>query len=245
MLLFAGLGNPGSQYAGQRHNIGFMVLDALAEAYRFGNWRTKFQAEIAKGEIEGVPVLLLKPQTFMNLSGQSIGEACRFHKIKAKDVFVFHDELDLGPGKVKYKMGGGAAGHNGLRSTQQHIGADFPRIRLGIGHPGAKHLVSPYVLGDFAKSDHTDWLDDLLRFLPQAVPYLAKGDAPRFLTELAILRGASDLKSQKTAKPTQKQNAKPQPKPSNVAAAKPQNDTESQSPFAVLKAKLFSNQGDT
>src|SRR6056297_3617388 len=153
MLLFAGLGNPGTKYAGNRHNIGFMALDRIAADHGFGPWKAKFQGEIAEGRLGGEKLLLLKPMTYMNLSGQSVGEAMRFYKLAPGDVTVFHDELDLAPGKVRVKTGGGHAGHNGLRSIHQHIGESYARVRLGIGHPGRKELVSHYVLQDFPKSE--------------------------------------------------------------------------------------------
>ncbi|MFP4045363.1 MAG: aminoacyl-tRNA hydrolase [Rhodosalinus sp.] len=184
MQLFVGLGNPGQKYARNRHNIGFMAVDRIAGAHGFGPWRAKFQAELAEGRLGGEKVVLLKPQTYMNLSGQSVGEAMRFYKLGPGDVTVFHDELDLAPGKLRVKRGGGHAGHNGLRSIHQHIGADYRRVRLGIGHPGRKELVSAYVLHDFAKADE-DWLDDLLRGIADGAPHLAEGDENRFQNAVA------------------------------------------------------------
>ncbi|WP_370285924.1 aminoacyl-tRNA hydrolase [Pseudooceanicola nanhaiensis] len=185
MQIFVGLGNPGAKYAGNRHNIGFMALDRIAADHGFGPWKTKFQAEIAEGVLGGEKVLLLKPQTFMNLSGQSVGEAMRFYKLEPEDVTVFHDELDLAPGKVRVKQAGGHAGHNGLRSIHQHITHDYQRVRLGIGHPGHKDKVSPYVLSDFAKADQ-DWLDDVLRGVADGAPDLAAGDAGKFMNAVAL-----------------------------------------------------------
>ena len=164
MQIFVGLGNPGSKYANNRHNIGFMALDGLTAAHGFAPWKQKFQAQISEGQLGREKILLLKPQTFMNLSGQAVGEAARFYKATAQDVTVFHDELDLAPGRLKVKQGGGHAGHNGLRSVHAHIGEAYRRVRMGIGHPGHKDLVARYVLHDFAKADET-WLDDLLRGL--------------------------------------------------------------------------------
>ena len=185
MLIFAGLGNPGAKYAANRHNIGFMAVDAIAGGHGFGPWRSRFQGLVTEGRLGDEKVVLLKPQTFMNLSGQSVGEAARFYKLTAEDVIVFHDELDLAPGKIKFKRGGGHAGHNGLRSVQAHVGADFGRVRLGIGHPGHKDAVARYVLHDFARADQ-DWLDDLMRGIADGAPELAAGEAPKFLNAVAL-----------------------------------------------------------
>ena len=183
MRLLVGLGNPGPQYSHTRHNIGFMAVDRIAEDHGFPPFRSKFNGLLSEGALRGTKTLLLKPQTFMNLSGQSVAEAARFFKISVNHIIVFHDELDLAPGKLKIKKGGGHAGHNGLRSIQSHLGPDFTRVRLGIGHPGHKDAVSPYVLGTFAKSD--TWLDDLLHGLAKAAPDLAAGDFPRFQNAVA------------------------------------------------------------
>ncbi len=153
MQLFVGLGNPGAKYAHHRHNIGYMAVDAIAADHGFGPWRRKFQADVAEGRLGGGKVLLIKPQTFMNRSGQSVGEAMRYLKLAPEDIWVFHDELDLAPGKLRAKQGGGHAGHNGLRSLDAHIGRDYRRVRLGIGHPGHKDQVHPYVLRDFPKAE--------------------------------------------------------------------------------------------
>ena len=187
MKLIVGLGNPGAKYEQNRHNIGFMAVDEIARAQGFGPWRAKFQGALSEGVIDGEKVLLLKPETFMNLSGQSVGAAMRFYKLGAGDVVVFHDELDLAPGKLRVKRGGGHAGHNGLRSLHQHIGADYERVRMGIGHPGDKRLVSNYVLGDFAKADSA-WLDPLLEAVGRAAPFLAKGQSDRFMSAVAQAR---------------------------------------------------------
>ena len=185
MQLWVGLGNPGAKYAGNRHNIGFMALDRIAEDHGPAPWRSKFQGEIAELRFGSRKVWLLKPATFMNLSGQSVGEAMRFHKLSPTDVTVFHDELDLAPGRVKLKSGGGHAGHNGLRSIHQHIGAEYDRVRLGIGHPGHKDRVSGYVLSDFAKAEG-EMVDDLLRGLSDGAPKLAEGDGPGFQNAVAL-----------------------------------------------------------
>ena len=204
MKLWVGLGNPGAKYAGNRHNIGFMALDRVAEDHGFAPWRSKFQASLTEGKFGSEKVLLLKPETFMNLSGQSVGEAMRFYKLEPTDITVFHDELDLTPGKCRVKAGGGHAGHNGLRSIHQHIGPHYDRVRLGIGHPGHKDRVAPYVLSDFAKADQ-DWLDDLLRGISDGAPELAKGDTSRFMNAVAL----------RTAPPRSSGSNKPAP------AAKP------------------------
>ena len=185
MQIFVGLGNPGGKYARNRHNIGFMALDRIAADHGFGPWKAKFQGQIAEGVLGGDKVLLLKPETFMNLSGQSVGEAMRFFKLSPADLTVFHDELDLAPGKVRPKQGGGHAGHNGLRSIHGHVGDAYARVRLGIGHPGRKELVAAYVLHDFAKADE-GWLDDVLRGLSDGAPALAQGDGARFQNAVAL-----------------------------------------------------------
>jgi PTH1 family peptidyl-tRNA hydrolase len=153
MLIIAGLGNPGGKYAGNRHNIGFMAVDAIHRRHSFSPWSKKFRAEIAEGEIGGEKVLLIKPQTFMNLSGESVGEAMRFYKLQPADLVAIYDELDLAPGKARLKTGGGHGGHNGIRSLDAHCGREYRRLRLGIGHPGVKEMVQNHVLGDFAKAE--------------------------------------------------------------------------------------------
>lgn len=185
MQIFVGLGNPGGQYSGNRHNIGFMAVDRIAEDHGFGPWKSRFQGRVAEGRLGGEKVLLLKPDTYMNRSGQSVGEAMRFYKLATEDVTVFHDELDLAPGKCRVKTGGGHAGHNGLRSIHGHIGEAYTRVRLGIGHPGRKELVSGYVLHDFSKAD-ADWLDPLLTGIGTGAPDLAAGDSARFLNAVAL-----------------------------------------------------------
>lgn len=184
MKLFVGLGNPGDKYSGNRHNIGFMAVERIAREHGFSPWRKKFNAYVCEGSIGGARVTLLKPETFMNDSGRAVGEAMRFLKIEPADVVVFHDELDLLPNKIKVKSGGGNAGHNGLRSISAHIGNDYPRVRIGIGHPGSKDAVVHYVLADFAKSERT-WVSDMLDAIADAAANLAKGDDARFLTDVA------------------------------------------------------------
>ena len=185
MKLFVGLGNPGTKYAQNRHNIGFMALDRISEDYAFGPWRSKFQGQVCEGKLGGTKVFLLKPSTFMNLSGQSVGETVRFHKIPLEEIMVFHDELDLAPGKMRLKKGGGHAGHNGLRSISAHLGADYARIRLGIGHPGHKDAVAGFELRDFAQADQ-DWLAKLLNGISDGATYLALGDDTKFMNTVAL-----------------------------------------------------------
>ncbi|MEK0083565.1 aminoacyl-tRNA hydrolase [Benzoatithermus flavus] len=187
MKLFVGLGNPGERYARQRHNVGFMAVERIASRHGFGPWRTRFQGQLAEGLLDGERVLLLKPQTFMNESGRSIAEAARFHKLPLADIVVFHDELDLAPGKVRVKLGGGTAGHNGLRSTDACLGSkDFKRVRIGIGHPGHKDRVIGHVLSDFHKVEQT-WLEPLLDAIADAAPLLARGDDAAFMNRVALL----------------------------------------------------------
>jgi PTH1 family peptidyl-tRNA hydrolase len=185
MKLFAGLGNPGSEYAGHRHNIGFMALDRIAADHGFGPWKRAFKGLVAEGRLGSEKVVLLKPETFMNLSGQSVQAAMAFYKLPLADITVFHDELDLAPGKVRVKHGGGHAGHNGLRSIHAQVGEAYGRVRLGIGHPGHKDLVAGYVLHNFAKADQ-DWLDDLMRGISDGAQALAEGDAAKFMNAVAL-----------------------------------------------------------
>ena len=183
--LWVGLGNPGGKHAGNRHNVGFMTVDRIAADHGFGPFRAKFQGETAEGRLGDDRVILLKPGTYMNLSGQSVGEAMRFHKVEPAAVTVFHDELDLAPGKVRVKSSGGHAGHNGLRSIHQHITDGYDRVRIGIGHPGHKDRVAAYVLSDFAKAE-AGLVDDLLRGLSDGAPKLAAGDGPGFLNAVSL-----------------------------------------------------------
>ena len=186
MKVFVGLGNPGEKYARQRHNIGFMALDAIARAHGFSPWRPRFQSLACEGTIGTEKILALKPQTYMNESGRAVGEALRFFKLGPADLVVLHDELELDPGRVKVKTGGGHAGHNGLRSIDAHAGNAYRRVRLGIGHPRQKELVTPWVLGDFAKADR-DWLEKLLDAVADAAPLLLAGEESAFPTRVALL----------------------------------------------------------
>ncbi|MGE0151304.1 MAG: aminoacyl-tRNA hydrolase [Reyranellaceae bacterium] len=186
MLLLVGLGNPGARYAGTRHNIGFMAADLIVRRHGFSPWRRRFQGEAAEGALDGVRTLALKPTTFMNESGRAVGEAMNFFKLTPDDVVVLYDEIDLAPGKVKVKKGGGAAGHNGIRSIDAHIGPDFWRVRLGVGHPGDKARVHGHVLSDFAKADAA-WLEKLLEAVADAMPLMAKKQDGRFMSRVALL----------------------------------------------------------
>ena len=185
MQIWVGLGNPGPRYALHRHNVGFMATDVIAEMHGFGPVQTKFQGWVQEGRIGADKVLLLKPATFMNESGRSVGEAMRFYKLGLDALTVFHDELDLAPFKVKVKQGGGTAGHNGLRSIDQHCGADFRRVRIGIGHPGHKDKVTGHVLGNYAKAEQDD-LVSMLGAIASEAEWLAKGDVARFMSEYAL-----------------------------------------------------------
>lgn len=224
MKLWAGLGNPGAKYAQNRHNIGYMAVDRIAADHGFSPWRTKFQGQVCDGMLGGEKVLLLKPETYMNLSGQSVRAAVDFHKIAPADVTVFHDELDLAPGKLRLKPGGGHAGHNGLRSIHGHIGESYARVRLGIGHPGHKDRVADYVLHDFAKAD-ADWLDDLMRGISDGAGKLAAGDGPGFLNAVAQrLTPARDSKARPEA-----------PRPAKAAAEiAPETPPDNRSPLQRL-----------
>ena len=185
MQIWVGLGNPGPKYAMHRHNVGFMALDVLADMHGFGPIQKKFQGWVQEGKIGSEKILLLKPATYMNESGRSVGEALRFYKLDTDALTVFHDELDLAPFKVKVKQGGGTAGHNGLRSIDKHLGPDFRRVRIGIGHPGHKDRVHGYVLGNYAKGEQ-DCLVQMLGAIGAEAEWLAKDDNPRFMSDVAL-----------------------------------------------------------
>ena len=188
MQLWVGLGNPGAGHALNRHNVGFMGVDAIAEVHGFDPWKKQFQGWSAVGRIGAERLLLLKPATYMNESGRAVGEAMRFFKLDEGDVTVFHDELDLDPMRVKVKVGGGTAGHNGLRSTEAHVGNGFRRVRIGIGHPGHKDRVLGHVLGNYAKAEMDD-LTEMLGAIAAEAGWLAKRDDPRFMSEVALRLG--------------------------------------------------------
>ncbi|KWV95962.1 aminoacyl-tRNA hydrolase [Erythrobacter sp. AP23] len=185
MQIWTGLGNPGPKYALHRHNVGFMAVDVIAEVFGFGPVQKKFSGWVQEGRIGPQRILLLKPATFMNESGRAVGEALRFYKLETDALTVFHDELDLAPFKVKVRRGGGLAGHNGLRSINQHLGPDFRRVRIGIGHPGSKERVHGHVLGNYAKAEMDD-LAHMLAGISAEAEWLAKGDDARFMSELAL-----------------------------------------------------------
>jgi len=186
MRLIVGLGNPGARYERTRHNVGFLVADAIHRRHGFGPWRAKFQGLLAEGALGGERVYLLKPQTFMNASGDSVAEAARFYKIPVDAVAVIHDEIDLEPGKLRVKQGGGAAGHNGLRSIDAQLGEDYWRVRIGVGHPGVKELVEPYVLQNFDAEDQA-WLPPLIDAVADAIPVLVADGAAAFTTKVAVI----------------------------------------------------------
>ena len=224
MKLLVGLGNPGDKHARQRHNIGFMAVDGIADKHGFGPWRSKFNGIVSEGRIGSEKALLLKPETYMNLSGDAVQAAMRFYKLDPSDVVVFHDELDLAPGKVRVKTGGGHAGHNGLRSIDAHIGPAFTRVRLGIGHPGDKLLVSNYVLGDFSKAD-ADWRDALLDGVADGAADLLAGDLGRFSN--AIARRAAPKPEAGPAKETRRDRAPVAQKPAAPAETTAETDQRS------------------
>jgi len=185
MLLFVGLGNPGAKHAGNRHNIGFMVLQAIAKHHGFPPWRRRFQGVATEGTLGTEKLLLLLPGTYMNESGRAVAEAAHFYKVPVGDIAVFHDEIELPPAKLRVKVGGGIAGHNGLRSISQHVGNDYKRVRLGVGHPGVKEMVHPHVLGDFAKSERP-WVEALCDIVADNAEMLAQGKDSSFQNKVHL-----------------------------------------------------------
>ena len=208
MLVIAGLGNPGPEYAGHRHNVGFMAVDAIASRHRFGPARPRFDAIVSEGTLADDKTLLLKPTTYMNDSGRAVAAALRFYKVEPARLIVIHDELDLDPGRARVKRGGGAGGHNGLRSIDSHIGPEYWRIRIGIGHPGDKNLVMPYVLHDFAKADR-EWLGPMLDAIADNIAELAAGDEARFMNRVTLA----------TRPPREKKPAKEPPRETKPSGA--------------------------
>jgi len=185
MLLLVGLGNPGARYAGNRHNVGFLAVQEIAKRHGLGPWRRRFAGVACEGPLDGVRTLLLLPGTFMNESGRAVAEAAHFYKLSLSDITVFHDEIDLPPGKVRVKIGGGIAGHNGLRSISEHIGNDYRRVRIGVGHPGDKDMVQHYVLSDFAKSDR-DWVNALIAIIGDNAELIARGQDASFQNKIHL-----------------------------------------------------------
>ncbi len=217
MKLFVGLGNPGEKYARNRHNVGYMAVDEIAASNGFSQWRSKFDGQTSEGRLGHEKIILLKPETYMNLSGNAVAKAARFYKLEAPSITVFHDELDLTPGKIRLKAGGGHAGHNGLRSIHQHMGPDYGRVRIGIGHPGDKSRVSAYVLHDFTKADE-NWLAPLLTGIARNAAALANGDGAQFLNGVALEmnpRHSAGARPRKTA-------TEPPPKPQTAPEQAPQ-----------------------
>jgi PTH1 family peptidyl-tRNA hydrolase len=197
MRLVVGLGNPGTQHVGNRHNIGFMAVQEIARRHGFGPWRRRFQGVATEGPIGAERVLLLLPGTYMNESGRAVGEAAHFYKLALSDIVVLHDEVDLPPGKVRVKAGGGIAGHNGLRSISAHVGNDYRRVRIGIGHPGAKEMVHGHVLGDFSKAER-EWVDALAGVIADNAALLAKGDDATFQNKVHLAMQAKGFLEPKT-----------------------------------------------
>lgn len=235
-MMIVGLGNPGANHAKQRHNIGFMAADEIIRRHNLSSWQKKFSGNLSEGQIDGHKILVLKPMTFMNLSGQSVGEAARFYKIDPANIIVMHDELDLAPGKIRVKTGGGHGGHNGLKSIDAHLGTkDYQRIRMGIGHPGDKARVNGHVLGDFAKADYS-WLEPLLDDTARYIDLLLSGDASGFMNKLAP--NAAPAKAQK-----QPSNG-PKKAQSHIHQARngqKQPDMPTKGPMAEMLKKLLGN----
>ncbi|CDZ69628.1 Aminoacyl-tRNA hydrolase [Neorhizobium galegae bv. orientalis] len=247
MLIIAGLGNPGSQYAGNRHNIGFMAVDAIQRRPGFSPWSKKFKALISEGELAGEKVLLIKPQTFMNLSGEAVGEAMRFYKLGPENLIAIYDELDLPAAKARIKTGGGHGGHNGVKSLDAHCGREYRRLRLGIGHPGSKELVHNHVLGDFAKVDQT-WLAPLLDALADNAEMLVKAEDSQLMNKLALAVGG---------KPDGEKPSKDGPKPEKKPVAKSTGQSHihqarsggkpnlpTSGPMAEMLKKMFGGKGE-
>ncbi len=234
MKLFVGLGNPGVHYAKNRHNIGFMAVDRIAADHGFSPWKRAFQGLVAEGRLGSQKVILLKPETFMNLSGQSVQGAAAFYRIPPEDMIVFHDDLDLAPGKLRLKRGGGHAGHNGLRSIHAHLGEAYGRVRIGIGHPGHKDAVAAYVLHDFAKADQ-DWLEDLLRGISEGAVALAEGDGARFQSAVALRLSPPRNSGTGEAKPAASHPPAPACEPAAEPAPQPAPDPAPDTRSALQK----------
>jgi len=242
MKLLIGLGNPGAEHDRNRHNVGFMAADAIADAHDFGPWRKKFQGQISEGRLGGEKCLLLKPTTYMNESGRAAAEAIRFYKLDLDDVIVLYDEIDLAAGKVRVKTGGGVAGHNGLKSLTRYIGNDYARVRIGIGHPGDKSKVHSHVLRDFSKAERV-WLEPLIDVIASSAPLLAEGDTANFMNKVALATGGKEksatspkAKPNKAKGPSQRELAR------NAASREADPETPAEGPFARLR-KIFGAEG--
>ncbi|MCV3207042.1 aminoacyl-tRNA hydrolase [Mesorhizobium sp. YC-39] len=237
MLLFAGLGNPGAKYANNRHNVGFMAADAIARRHSFSPWSKKFQGLIAEGMLGGEKIILIKPQTFMNLSGQAVGEALRFYKLAPSALTVFYDEIDLPERKLRVKTGGGAGGHNGIRSIDDHVGNAYRRVRIGVGHPGVKELVHGHVLSDFAKADR-EWLEPLLDAIAANAEMIVRDDEPGFMNKVSVaVQGKAAPEREKTG--PKQESPKQQ---SHIRQARPQQPAvklPETGPMAAMLKKLF------
>jgi len=238
MLLLAGLGNPGRSYAGHRHNVGFMAADAIHRRHGFSGWSKKYQADVSEGRIGDEKALLLKPQTFMNLSGQSVAAAAKFFRIEPKDIVVFYDELDLAPGKLRVTTGGGAGGHNGIRSIDGHLGKEYRRVRIGIGHPGVKELVTGHVLGDFSKADR-EWLDPLLDAIADNVEILARGDDAGFMNKISLATRGESAPSPTPASKDGSPAGRQQSHIRQARPAAPKATLPTTGPMAAMLKKLF------
>ena len=234
MPLLVGLGNPGNQYAGNRHNIGFMALDAIARRHNAGPWKSKHSGLLSEATIDGQRVLLLKPQTFMNKSGDSVQQVAQFFKLDQSEITVLYDELDLPPGKVRVKIGGGNGGHNGLRSIDPQIGLNYKRVRLGIGHPGTKELVNHHVLGDFSKADAA-WLEPLLDALAANIGLLLAGDDSGFMNKLALATQSGEPAAPTKAAPKAQSHIR------QARPAQPQAKLPATGPMADMLKLLLGN----
>jgi PTH1 family peptidyl-tRNA hydrolase len=239
MLFIVGLGNPGAEHAGQRHNVGFMAVDAIHRRHGFGTWRRRFNAAVAEGTLAGEKVLLVKPQTYMNESGRAVGDAAHFFKVEPRDIVAIHDEVDLAPGKVRMKAGGGSAGHNGLRSLSAALGDDYRRLRIGVGHPGVKEMVPHHVLHDFAKADRT-WLEPLLDAIAENAALLAERKDATFANRLhEALAPAKETKGKAESPPTGKAAPAMTAEAASDSAARFETPAPSEGPLARGLRRLF------